>query len=684
MYSYNLVQLGKNCCLCKLLPYKTFTMSSMWIPSDRQFDKMCSLCRSESFEQFKEWITSTRNSRQVCKQTFCPAGSDGSKPIPLVLAAQYGNAHIVKYLLTEFSDVVDVNEKGSLVSMRTGRTVEGATALWAASCENRREIAQLLLISGANVNTSTTTNSTPMRVAAFNGHYQIMELLYSNGADINIPSTLGQSPLLAAAICNRDKAIMFLLERGANVSQKTINGYTVFHVAAAKGHTDIIRTLQEQGLSPNFELTQPNTTPCPLFLAAESGHRQVIEQLFNVPACTAPCKSEVYLLLGAGLVGRMDQQPPIEDIMQMWRKALKLRNKCGYVPKYLPSSEVYAGLSEVALLEDLPGPPEDCELDASLWIRYQALMMRERIVGPSSIILNLVELGSWLRKQNMFRHAELLWLRAIESDPPTALAVGAELTIKHNVEEDLYVYARGVCDMVEQKYQPEFSKFVKYGLGHFAELLKLTEPPIRIIQLILWLFASWIQSDFIHQRHAGNKELCSNECEELGTQFVTTHLNTPNKSTLLHLAVSNFLIKDDMASFLFGNYYQSLIAALLRWGADKALYILDKNGHYPIHLAVNVSNEYHVNLVLPLLECGCSPLIVDSMGKTCLQWAKSNVVSRTLRSALPSSLFCLCCVAIVKYGISYELQDLPSAVKKTIRLFDKNFVNLVVIRHRIT
>ena len=658
-------------------------MSSVWIPSDRQFDKMCSLCRSESFEQFKEWITSTRNSRQVCRQTFCPAGSDGSKPIPLVLAAQYGSAHIVRYLLTEFSDVIDVNEKGSLVSLRTGRTVKGATALWAASCENRREIAQLLLISGADVNASTTTGSTPMRVAALYGHYQIMELLYSNGADINIPSTLGQSPLLAAAICNRDKALMFLLERGADVTQKTIGGYTVFHVAAAKGHTDIIRTLQEQGLSPNFELPQPNKTPCPLFLAAEAGHLQVVEQLFSVPACTLPCKSEAYLLLGAVLAGRMDQQPPMEDIMQRWSKALKLRSKCGYVPRYLPPSDVYAGLSEAALLEDLSGP-SDGELDSSLWIKYQVLMMRERIVGPSSIVLNLVELGSWMCKQSMFRRTELLWLHAIESDSPTALVAGAELNVRNNVEEDLYTYARGVCDMVEQKYQPEFSKFVQYGLGHFAELLKLTEPPIKIIQLILWLFASWIQSDFIHQQHAGIKELCSNECEELGTQFVTTHLYTPSKSTLLHLAVSNFHIKDSMASSLFGDYYQSLIAALLRWGADKAMYILDKDGHYPIHLAVNVSSDYHVNLVLPLLECGCSPLIVDSMGKTCLQWAKSNVVSQTLRSALPSSLFCLCCVSIVKFGISYELQDLPSVVKKTIRLFDKNFVNLVVIRHRIT
>jgi len=659
-------------------------MSTVWIPSDRQFDKMCSLCRSESFEQFKEWIISTRNSRQVCKQTFCPAGSDGSRPIPLVLAAQYGNAHTVRYLLTEFSDVVDVNEKGSLVSFRTGRTVEGATALWAASCENRREIAQLLLISGADVNASTTTDSTPMRVAALHGHYQIMELLYSNGADINIPSTLGQSPLLAAAICNRDKAMMFLLERGANVFQKTIGGYTVFHIAAAKGHTGVIQTLQEQGLSPNFELPQPNTTPCPLFLAAEAGHLQVMEQLFSVPDCTVPCKSEAYLLLGAELAGRMDQQPPVEDIMQMWRKALKLQSKCGYVPKYLPPSDVYVGLSEVTSLEDLSGPSEDDELDFLLWIRYQALMMKERIVGPSSIVLNSVELGSWLCKHSMFRRAELLWLHAIKSDSPTSLVVGAELSVRHNVEEDLYAYARGVCDMVEQKYQPEFSKYVQYGLGHFAELLKLTEPPIKIIQLILWLFASWIQSDFIHQRHAGNKELCSNECEELGTQFVTTHLYTPSKSTLLHLAVSNFLIKDDTASSLFGDYYQSLIAALLRWGAYKAMYALDKEGHYPIHLAVSVSSDYHVNLVLPLLECGCSPLVVDSMGKTSLQWAKSNVVSQTLRSALPSSLFCLCCASIVKFGISYELQDLPSAVKKTIRLFDKNFVNLVVIRHRIT
>jgi ankyrin repeat protein len=40
----------------------------------------------------------------------------------------------------------------------------------------------LLLRNGANVNSTTRTNSTPLRAACFDGHYDIVKFLVAHGA----------------------------------------------------------------------------------------------------------------------------------------------------------------------------------------------------------------------------------------------------------------------------------------------------------------------------------------------------------------------------------------------------------------------------------------------------------------------------------------------------------------------
>ena len=63
-----------------------------------------------------------------------------------------------------------------------GETIEGAPPLWCAAAAGHMDIVTLLVSHGANVNSTTKTNSTPLRAACFDGHFDIVEYLITNGA----------------------------------------------------------------------------------------------------------------------------------------------------------------------------------------------------------------------------------------------------------------------------------------------------------------------------------------------------------------------------------------------------------------------------------------------------------------------------------------------------------------------
>ena len=648
-------------------------MSDVWIPSDEEYNEMCRRCENSSsnaLKLFKMWIDNTRRSRPVCEETFCPKGAKKNRQVPLVLAANSHNAHIVRYLLTQYSSVIDVNCKGDIghhvVGIHRSPAVKHklhinfgeVTALWVACRRGNREIAQLLLRAGADVN-AVTTKSTPMEIAAFNGHSELMELLYSYGADVNMRDGQECSPLMAASIANHTNAVIFLLEHGADVNQKNTNGYTVFHVAAANGSLNVIRVLLRKGFLPSFELPQLDTVPCPYFIAVNLGYYEIAEHLKQTHIHSKEYESETLLLLGTRCEKAKEQlQSPLQCVLENWRNAIRLRNTCGYMPEFFPPSDVYAELSEVVIEGDLCRPAKHGELDMEAWIRYQSLLMKQRIMGPPYMLQVLLDSGVMMCEKQLFRHAELLWLQFIEyySEHSANIFISSEVP---HYKTCIRAFALGISKMGAKQYWPNFPKFVRFC---FKLLAKIRYTDTVTLESILWIFASWIRGE----RSIREGDYYSDECEEHGRELVSQQFHMNNKTTLLQVLVSNF---NKNVHLLFGAEYEHLVYALLRWGCDQELYSVRGYTH-PIHEAVRVGNEYHVDIVTPLLRYGCSPLFVDSKGRTALQLATSDVMRHKLRT-YSLSLFSMCCVAIVQYGFPYESLELPSAIKSNIRLFDK-------------
>ena len=117
---------------------------------------------------------------------------------------------------------------------------------WAAS-SGHKDVAELLLAHGADVNAKNNNGSTPLHFAAALGHKDVAELLLAHGADVNAKNKGGSTPLhFAAALGHKDVAEL-LLAHGADVNAKNNNGWTPLYYAVSGGHKDVAQLLRQHG-----------------------------------------------------------------------------------------------------------------------------------------------------------------------------------------------------------------------------------------------------------------------------------------------------------------------------------------------------------------------------------------------------------------------------------------------------
>ena len=135
------------------------------------------------------------------------------------------------------------------------------TPLLAAICEEHPDIALLLLEGGADPETRSSKDQTPLCMASSRGYADVVQSLIDRGADLNAKSedwtedgdAETWTPLHAVINKDRRDIVLLLLKGGADAEAQSGWGESVLHLASSRGRASIARQLISHGADPNAE-----------------------------------------------------------------------------------------------------------------------------------------------------------------------------------------------------------------------------------------------------------------------------------------------------------------------------------------------------------------------------------------------------------------------------------------------
>ncbi|MEP6636434.1 MAG: ankyrin repeat domain-containing protein [Acidobacteriota bacterium] len=152
----------------------------------------------------------------------------------------------------------------------------GTTALEHAVKNANREMVQLLLSAGANVNAKNAEGETALMMLDDDATSDLVWDLLNAGADVNLKNNTGATALMQAAVFNNLEALKALLDGGAEVNAKDKEGRTSLMLAAAEGFVNNVRTLVFAGADINAMDEEDKDA---LAYAVESNHAAVVRFL---------------------------------------------------------------------------------------------------------------------------------------------------------------------------------------------------------------------------------------------------------------------------------------------------------------------------------------------------------------------------------------------------------------------
>ena len=154
-------------------------------------------------------------------------------------------------------DVYDAAATGELARLRellrgnpklaNSHSSDGATPLGLAAFFGYPESVELLLDSGADIDLPATNPAfpfTPLHSALAAGHRDVFDLLIARGADVNVREGGGMTVLHEASGLGNMEYVRLLLERGANAAAQDDEGRLPEDFARTRKHDAVVELLQ--------------------------------------------------------------------------------------------------------------------------------------------------------------------------------------------------------------------------------------------------------------------------------------------------------------------------------------------------------------------------------------------------------------------------------------------------------
>ena len=680
--------------LILLAAIKVMASSNGFKFSSTDFQDICCYAQTGQLDKLKSIITNVNVSEAFGTDTFCPCPKL-YLPSPIVLAAQNQQFAVLEYFIETFTSIIDINKGATVVSKTQRIKTHNVSPLLAACTVDDLEVVKYLVKMGADIHKQSLTKATPLRAASYYGYLDTMEYLIENGADIDTPNSVGSTPFLAAAAKGGSEATIFLLKKGCNPLVRTIEGHTAMHVAAERGNAAVVKALLGYGMSPYFSPSHPKPTgthyaPCPLFIAASMGHKDVFDVLIDHPECTLACKADANLLLATSILEQYAYDNYLMNdtrkSLQFWIKGLEIMEQLQEPIPTLPQIREYLHRHEIRSpqhLQTVWDDPGSMELD----IPIQCLMIRERCLGVTdqSLIECLVRRGSDFILSKYYKECECVWSRAMFTEEQLCdfecshPVYGYCDGIMRALKGDMTDYINGVRLMVEE-YTPDFSRVFQFGLKclQYLEILKLSKADGEVITLqpiiscLLDLLYLWITHGYndCNQLFTPSDESVA-ACRKLVDSYLTY---SPNSNLLV-----DFLTNTDTAK----RGYSIVLETLLACGGDECINDTLPNGDRPIKLIFskitsgNIVSDNNNSLSI-LIKYGAHVDAVDHKGETFRDWRLLNITAYSYMMSLgPLQLSCFAAQAVVRNNIDYHLVGLPSHITSFIKLHDWKHVESI-------
>ena len=162
------------------------------------------------------------------------------------------------------------------------RDREGNTPLYWAAWHGAGPVVDVLLAHRAEVDARNQSGWSPLMAAAAGGHTAVVSALLARGADVEVRDKEGFGPLQSAVERGRVETVELLLAHGADPAALVADGRSALHLAAAGGYAHMIAVLLRHHVP--VDLPDRMTGNTPLMRAARNGHLAAFQALIAAGA----------------------------------------------------------------------------------------------------------------------------------------------------------------------------------------------------------------------------------------------------------------------------------------------------------------------------------------------------------------------------------------------------------------